>query len=191
MLKNIYISGVVILILVGNLIILQNTLFKGIKPATGVLGAFELVLPPTTPTDKQSVKNTTDSGASIQKNQIAKDVTVELVGNGCTENVFPNSCIVISSKINPVVLKECKDENLTKCSFYTYSLGKQEGDTQYILQTYIEKEDILVDVLSYNLKNGLVAEIKTVLYQNGQNLSVEVQKSNEDYAQSIAQYSQI
>ena len=190
MLKKLYITVLVSLICMGNVLILQQTGKQSSSPILpGVLGAFGTNNLPVTPQSQPVVSptSTINTPASTSTSGFSQSLEVKLDGNGCTANVFPNSCKVVSSRRESTLLKECNDKSWDKCNFYTYTLGKKTADNQYIFQTY-EEIDTLVDILSYDLQSGQINLVKTVLLQKGDDLSDPLKIANQDYISTFDQY---
>jgi hypothetical protein len=189
MLKKFYIVSLGLLVVMGNIIIMQGGLITDQKAKPGILGVIENKMIKTPQVTKNSTKEelTNPSKTVLSQSETKKyiEIEVKLEGNGCNENKAPNICKIASNQKPGVVLKQCDDKSWDICNFYLYELGKRDGDIQYILQSYTENTDRLVDILSYDTKTNLVSQVKTVLRQDTGTDGTDL---NSEYDITIAQY---
>jgi hypothetical protein len=163
--------------------------------------------PPSVAGVNETVTNTSinSAGGGAPENTLVKttlpkqqaptpqQIEIKLDGNGCTtNNTFPNKCTLLNSSRSGLVLKECVEEVLDKCSMYTYTLGKRDTDTQYILQQYTEQGDTLLDVKAYNITSGNIQLIGTYLYSSNlpqeQDQQQAAKNRNSEYTQALSTY---
>jgi hypothetical protein len=191
-LKHIYSLSLVLLIIMGNVIIMQQQTGNTKTIKSGVLGVFSgSTQTPATIPSKLDPATTSKLELSMSDKSNPNTTELRLDGNGCQNNVFPSECKVISSTNQAIYLKNCTEQAWEKCNFYTYTLGKRDGNTQYIIQKYVENTDILVDILSYDIQTTVVGVVKTVLYQDKTDISDNVKQANQEYTDVLGIYSVI
>jgi hypothetical protein len=191
MLKKIYIICLVLLIGIGNVLIMQGDVNKEQKPISGILGVIENKIKKTAISQKDALSDSSiviskPTTSPESKTEQGLEIVVKLEGQGCTANVAPNICKITSNQKSGEILKQCDENNWDKCNFYFYELGKRDGDNQYILQSYDENSDKLLDILNYNIKTNLLSTVSTVLYQG--NLASS-EATNSDYNSTFSKYS--
>lgn len=191
MLKNVYIICLVLLIGIGNIFIIQEMSKENNIMPPNVLGVMDInkIVPKNNETQSaNSNKNSSKTNLNMSQTQQLIDIIITLEGNGCSENKVPNTCKLISNQKPGVVLKNCDEKSWDQCSFYIYQIGKREEDSQYILQSYSENSDKLLDILEYNIKTNTLKQIKTVLYQDISDKNNDVIEANNDYMATIERY---
>jgi hypothetical protein len=190
MLKKVYIVCLVLLIGIGNVSIMQGGLISSHKSNSSILGVIEnkIAIPSLVQNNSNKQASVFSSKSVILPQSSTKqtfEIEIKLDGKGCTENKAPNICKLVSNQSPGLILKKCDEIDWDKCNFYTYELGKRDGDSQFILQTYIENSDRLLDILEYNAKTNIISQIKTLLYQD--NLD-SASTGNAEYNNTFEQY---
>ncbi|MBC7471742.1 MAG: hypothetical protein H7196_00545 [candidate division SR1 bacterium] len=190
MLRNFYIMCLVLLIGVGNALIMQQVPNENQNRRPSVLGIIDISKIISNNDQKMPISGKIKSKLELTASQTKQinSVEINLQGQGCTSNVAPNTCKLVNNQKSGVILKNCSDETWDQCNFYTYELGKQEEDIQYILQNYSENSDRLVDILEYNTKTNTFKQIKTVLYQDTSDKNNDIVESNNNFTATIEQY---
>jgi hypothetical protein len=111
---------------------------------------------------------------------------IYLGGDGC--EAAGNTCTLIYKETQLTTLKDCLKDN-DNCNFYNFKLGKREQGIQFILRSYAEKSDKLLDIVEVNLDQKTTKILATKIFQDKLDLNQNEKNMNKEYTETLEKYS--